>query len=278
MFNEPLISIVTISYQAEAAIGKTINSVLIQTYRNIEYIFKDGDSKDNTNEIINQYEKLLHNRGIRTKHIVNKDSGIYDAMNQSLKYCEGKYILFLNADDELYSADVLQDIFSSEFDYGNADIIYGDADFIDAPLHFLWKGDLSVTKDKCPFCHQSSFVEKQWMITHPFDETLQITADYDFIYKSLIEGADFCYVDIIISKFYRGGISGTHLVKDRKEHRRVQLRYNEKEEHRIDRTIKYILILAESYIQELIFKIISPKLCTWLRHWNKKRKMNLIRD
>lgn len=273
----PLISVVTVSYQAENTIEKTIKSVLYQTYSNIEYIFKDGVSKDNTNNIIDKYEIALKDRGINTKHIISKDTGIYNAMNQSLKYCEGKYIIFLNADDEFYCDSTLKDIFDSTFQYGDADIIYGDADFVDPPLHFLWKGNMNIVKERCPFCHQSSFVKTQWIARHPFDETLYIVADYDFIYRSFIEKASFCYVDQIISKFNRGGVSGTRLVKNRWEHRTVQLRYNEKEERKMLRRLKFLLILLNAYAQEIFFKVVPLKVSAKIRHMNKKRKMSLIR-
>lgn len=272
----PLISIVTVSYQAEGTIDKTIKSVLCQTYSNIEYVFKDGDSKDNTNKIIEEYKLILHDRGIHTEHIISKDTGIYNAMNQALEYCKGQYIIFLNADDELYSENVLTDVFHSDFQYKDADIIYGDTDFIDTPLHFLWKGNIGIIKDKCPFCHQSSFVKTQWMVQHPFDETLRITADYDFIYKSFYEDAVFCYINLIISKFHRGGVSGTKLVQDRREHRMVQLRYNRNEEIKMSRKLKFALILLNAYVQETIFDIIPPGLCAKIRHMNKKRKMYLL--
>ena len=276
MSGEPLISIVTVSYQAESTIEKTIQSVLNQTYRNIEYIFKDGGSVDATNSIIKRYEKMLHKRGIPTKHIVGADRGVYNAMNQALIHCNGQYVMFLNADDMLYCENVLQDIFSIDFGNDYPEIIYGDVDFVDEALHFLWKGDMSVISKKSPFCHQSSLVKKQWMVERPFDETLQIAADYDLIYKSFTEKAVFFYVNIIVARVNRGGISGRYLVRDRIESRKVKLRYNGGEERSLSKKCQYILILASACVQEILFKILPSKVCTQIRHMNKKRKMKSI--
>lgn len=276
MSSEPLISIVTVSYQAELTIEKTIQSVLNQTYGNIEYIFKDGGSVDATNAIIKRYEKMLHKRGIHTKHIVGADRGVYHAMNQALMHCNGQYVMFLNADDTLYCDSVLQDIFSIDFGKDHPDIIYGDAVFVDESLHFLWKGNINNIKNKSPFCHQSSFVKRQWMVERPFDETLQITADYDFVYKSFIEKAVFFYVNTIVAKVNRGGISGRYLVRDRIESRKVRLRYNGKEERSLSKKCQYILVLASACVQEILFKILPSQVCTQIRHMNKKRKMKSI--
>lgn len=271
----PLISVVTVSYQAELTIEKTIKSVCNQSYQNIEYVFKDGESKDDTNTIIKRYRIELENRGIETKHIIGKDTGIYNAMNQALKYCKGDYILFLNADDTLYSNTILQEIFDGKVMQDEADIIYGDTDFVDDSMHFLWKGDMSVLKDKCPFCHQSSFVKRSWMMKHLFDETLRISADYDFIFKSYMDQATFFYVEKIISQFNRGGMSGVHLVENRKEHRKVQLRYNPDEGTYL-RELLYKIKLINAFMQEKFFMYIPHSFCTKIRHFSKKRKMRVL--
>ncbi len=276
MLNEPLISVVTVSYRAEKTIEKTIKSVLNQSYQNIQYVLKDGMSDDRTNLIINKYEQNFFSRGVSVKHIVEPDHGIYNAMNQALKYCEGEYVIFLNADDVFYSDNILEEIFSADADYCGADIIYGDADFVDGEMHFWWKGDINTVKEKCPFCHQSSFVKTSWMRAHLFDENLMITADYDFIYKSYIEKAKFYYVNIIISQFMRGGASGKYLVKDRIEHRAVQLRYG-KNETSINRYLKYYIRITSAFLQEILFKYLPESFCVRLRQFSKKKKMRLVK-
>ena len=75
------ISVVTVCFNADAEIEKTMRSVLEQDYCKMEYIIKDGGSADRTNELIRNYQPLFKKKGITLKHIISKDNGIYDAMN-----------------------------------------------------------------------------------------------------------------------------------------------------------------------------------------------------
>ena len=96
MLEVPKISIITVVFNGESLIERTIKSVLEQTFASIEYIIVDGLSNDGTLSIAKQYSSSI------TKIISEKDHGIYDAMNKGLKMATGNYILFLNAGDELY--------------------------------------------------------------------------------------------------------------------------------------------------------------------------------
>ena len=93
-------SIITVSYNSEKTIERTINSVLNQSFKNYEYIIVDGASKDKTNEIINQYKEKFKG-GIT--HISEPDKGIYDAMNKGIALAKGKVIGLLNSDDYYFN-------------------------------------------------------------------------------------------------------------------------------------------------------------------------------
>src|SRR5665647_3569319 len=90
------ISIITVAYNSASTIRDTIESVLAQTYQNIEYILVDGDSYDNTLEIIKEYEPMF---GGRIRWVSAKDKGIYDAMNNGLAIVTGDVVAILNSDD-----------------------------------------------------------------------------------------------------------------------------------------------------------------------------------
>ena len=92
-YQNPLISIITVCYNAEGTIEQTIRSVLNQTYKNIEYIIIDGFSTDNTLNIIERYKDSI------AMVVSERDQGIYDAMNKGLSLAKGCFIGFLNADD-----------------------------------------------------------------------------------------------------------------------------------------------------------------------------------
>ena len=110
MVNEMKISVVTVAFNEEKNIGKTIESVLNQTSNAIEYIICDGKSTDRTVERANSYKERFAKKGI--EYIVNseKDSGIYDGMNKGIDIATGDYIFFLNAGDWFYSDKIIEEI------------------------------------------------------------------------------------------------------------------------------------------------------------------------
>lgn len=106
MKSEPLVTVITVSYNCKEMIEKTILSVLSQTYPKIEYIIIDGGSTDGTLDIIRKYESRID------KWISEADNGIYDAMNKGISIASGKWLNFMNAGDVFYNNTVVADIFS----------------------------------------------------------------------------------------------------------------------------------------------------------------------
>jgi glycosyltransferase involved in cell wall biosynthesis len=113
------VSIITVTYNAADTLGATIQSVLDQTYTNIEFIIIDGNSSDGTVEIIKGFNSRL------AFWSSEKDRGIYDAMNKGIAAATGDWIYFLGADDVLINNTVLAEIQESlnseevDFLYGN---------------------------------------------------------------------------------------------------------------------------------------------------------------
>lgn len=101
------ISIITATYNSEKTIKDTIESILKQTYTNYEHIIVDGLSKDNTMQIIKEYEGKYNGK---LKYVNEKDSGLYDAMNKGIKMATGDIIGILNSDDIYAHEDVLKEI------------------------------------------------------------------------------------------------------------------------------------------------------------------------
>lgn len=113
------VSIITVCYNSEAFIKDAIESVLNQTYQNIEYIIVDGGSKDNTISIIENYKDKI------AKFISEPDNGIYDAMNKGINMATGDIVGILNSDDFYNSNQVIENIVNS-FNVKSIDAIYGD--------------------------------------------------------------------------------------------------------------------------------------------------------
>lgn len=174
----PLISIVTITFNAERVLKSTLESVSSQTFENYEHIIVDGQSTDNTLLIAKQYAnpKLeIHSK---------KDNGIYHGMNRGLKYARGKYILFLNAGDRLASANTLSKY--AEAAKENPDIIYGDTVIVNEKGEILRPRHLSAPdvltyasyKRGMLICHQAFMVRKE--IAPEYRHDLKLSADYDW--------------------------------------------------------------------------------------------------
>ena len=120
------VSIITATYNSAKTLKDTIESVLHQTYPEIEYIIVDGASTDNTTDIIRQYEPLF---GKKMKWISEKDKGIYDAMNKGIQMATGDVVGTLNSDDYFTANDVVEHLMRELADT-SLDAIYGDIHFI----------------------------------------------------------------------------------------------------------------------------------------------------
>ena len=128
------ISIVTTTFNSGATVAETFDSVLAQTYKDIDYIVVDGASTDNTLDIIKRYEPLF---GGRMRWISGKDTGVYDAMNKGLAMAVGDVIGFLNSDDFFTSKDCLQ-VVNDNLSADDLDAIYGN-------IHYVNSDDLKTT-------------------------------------------------------------------------------------------------------------------------------------
>lgn len=118
-----MISIITSTYNSQDTIARTIESVLTQTYKDIEYIIVDGSSSDDTIEIIRKYEPLFEGR---MRCVSEPDNGIYDAFNKGIKMANGDIVGILNSDDHFTANDILECVVNNIDGY---DAVYADVHF-----------------------------------------------------------------------------------------------------------------------------------------------------
>lgn len=216
------ITIITVVFNAEKLLERTIQSVLAQTYPSIEYIVIDGASTDGTLRIIQKYEDHIH------QVISERDNGIYDAMNKGLARASGNYVLFLNAGDELYAPTTLEQVFAVAT---NADVYYGNTQVINEqgkvlgdrrhapPLHLTWRSfstGMSVS-------HQS-FIAKRSLCEH-YNVDYRIAADIDWVIAVLKKSKSIVNTHQYISKFLEGGTSAQTRSLALKERFRILLKY-----------------------------------------------------
>ena len=222
---KPLLSIVTVSYNAAGEIGKTIDSVEAQTWADFEYLFIDGASKDDTVAKIEAHRAAFAERGISFRVISEPDKGIYDAMNKAIALAEGQWVLMLNAGDILAGEYVLERVFRAVPE--EAHVLYGHVIVREAkgsrlfyrkvpakPLDFLDVG--------MPFCHQSVFVRREVLAANPFNTRYRIVADYDQFLRIRNGGGVFAPVDVYVSVFDNAGVSMRHPLKTLQEYDQVR--------------------------------------------------------
>ncbi len=193
MKNNPLISVVTISYNAVATIEQTILSVIYQTYKNIEYIIIDGGSTDGTVDIIKKYSDRI------SYWVSEPDKGIYDAMNKGIDKASGEWINFMNCGDSFYSKDIIKDIFKLS-NYNDIDILYGDRISVYSfGTLYQMPNQLSYMDKFFPIFHQSTFIRYSIMKEMKYDLNFKISADYKFFYNAYHKGCRFEYINIPFS-------------------------------------------------------------------------------
>lgn len=176
--NSPLISIVTGVLNAATTIERTIQSVIGQTYSNIEYIIIDGGSNDGTIDIIKKYSDHI------SYWVSEPDKGIYDAMNKGIERAKGEWINFMNAGDLFCTNETVTQI--SQHITSILNIIYGDTLLkYNNNLTNKYKKakEFESIKYNIPFCHQSVFVQTELMKKMKFDLTYHYASDYDFFLK-----------------------------------------------------------------------------------------------
>ena len=207
------VTIITATFNSSKTIQDTILSLESQTYNNIEYIIVDGNSKDNTLEIINEYSTRV------STVICEPDKGIYDALNKGISAATGDVIGFLHSDDILAYPDAITDIVS-KFSEGNFDAVYADLEYVsqDNTNHVVrkWKsGNYNVSKLKYGWMppHPSFYMKRsryiEWGV---FNLNYKISADYDSLLRYLwVHKAKAVYLPRVLTKMRVGGISNRSL-------------------------------------------------------------------
>ena len=164
----PRVSIITVTYNAEPLLERTLQSVLAQRYADKEIVVVDGQSSDGTVAVIKRHAAAIQS------WISEPDKGIYDAMNKGVRMATGDWILFMNAGDTFASDDVFQCLFDA-VDPAQADVIYGD----------VVKGGVVKAAPRqyrlyhrMLFCHQSVLTRRSCLLDTPFDIRHRLSADF----------------------------------------------------------------------------------------------------
>lgn len=211
------ISLITIVFNGQKHIEKTILSVIEQAYSPLEYVIIDGGSTDGTLDIIRKYEQHI------SFWSSGPDKGIYDALNKGLKQVKGDLIGFVNSDDWL-EPNALKEVAQG---YQKDKIIYGNVRF--------WKNgkELNVSNsdhtrliEGMTMAHPAVFVPRSLYDRYgEFKTGFRIAADYEMMVRFFVNKVDFVQVGKVLSNMNIGGVSHTHWLEAIKEDLRIRNSY-----------------------------------------------------
>jgi len=211
----PKVSIITVVYNGADSIGKTIESVIAQTFTDLEYIVIDGGSKDATVDVIKKYEQ--HIKIWRSE----KDKGVYDAMNKGAKLAAGEWLFFLNSGDCLVNKDVLTDFFKNEKQFEHALIAYGDIQLIYPENILLRQNERNPGYES--ICHQAQFVKRNYFLErNGFNISYKIYGDFDFQRRAFLDKkVNLQHVPVTVASYENVGLSSKPFYHYVKEYLRV---------------------------------------------------------
>lgn len=208
------ISIITVSYNSANTIRDTFNSVLSQTYEDIEYIVVDGASKDTTVDITKEYEPRFNGK---MRWISEPDKGLYDAMNKGIAMATGEYIGILNSDDMYSNNDIVKQLVRAIITT-NTDAVYGDVRYVD------WYDTNKTVRHYSSKVFKRSLMRLGFMPAHPtfickrriyekygaFDTSFKIAADFEHLLRLIyVHNITTHYVSLDCVVMREGGVSSS---------------------------------------------------------------------
>ncbi len=214
MAENPLVSVITVVRNDAAGLECTLKSVRSQDYPNVEYVVVDGASTDGTPDVLERCTAEI-------SHWVSEpDHGIYEAMNKGVRLATGEYVCFMNAGDTFASSDVITRMFvpppRAELAWGDCIIHSARGEEYDRARDVLRKLHFQMTVS-----HQSMFTRRAVLLERPYDESLRIAADYDFLCERLLAGASWEYRPLPVSRINDTGVSARVFRTSISEKRRI---------------------------------------------------------
>lgn len=226
---EPLFSIVTVCRNAAESLWITASSVLSQNipeHFSVEYVIVDGTSSDATPQILKRIAETC-GQSVRLRYESAPDGGLYDAMNKGTRMASGLLLCFLNAGDIFAQNDVLARVAEMQR-AKQADVYYGS---VIKKLNFglveTKPRPLETLHRKMAFCHQSAFIRRETLITHPYNLDYRLTADYEFFYYCYRSGKVMYDMGFPVAVFEsENGASSRNRLRMNKEYARINGRYS----------------------------------------------------
>lgn len=210
--SSPFFSIIIPTYQSERTIESCLNSILAQSFGSFEVIIQDGQSSDNTCDLVRAFDDA------RLRLFSEKDNGVYHAMNRAIDKLSGNWVLFLGSDDRLYANETLEMLkffldsaTSADLVYGNV-IMAGDSHWIKDGEVYMGETNPAILFDK-NLCQQSILYNRRIFDKgERYDPKYPVLADFDLNLRCFAR-YQIAYTPQIVSVYYTGGLSSTAMDK-----------------------------------------------------------------
>ena len=242
-FNKPLVSVITVVLNGEKYLEDAIQSVLRQSYDNVEYIVIDGGSTDGTLDILKKYDDQMD------YWVSEADDGIADAFNKGISLCAGDVIGIINADD-WYELDAIEKV----VERGNRPAVFcGNVQYWDrSKKEYIFTTNIHGLPKEMTVNHPATFVSASiYQKYGVFDTKYRYAMDYELLLRFYAMGADFVKIDSVLSNMRLAGLSDTCRAESYRDVRLAKIQYGES------------FVKAYSYnVWQLLRKIVSRLLTT----------------
>lgn len=262
------LTIITIAYNNLGGLRKTAKSVLSPKFRDFEWIIVDGASNDGTQDYLLEIRKQWQGKPEYLQIISEPDKGIYNAMNKGICLAHGEYCLFLNSEDYLYAADVLNKIYPPRPVF---DIFYGNYYTSDGVLHYgtdmeevttLYFVDYTIHHTGCAFIRRALFDKYGF-----YDEELKIVSDWKWFAQVVgFNNVSLGHIDVVLSVYDNTGVSSIQIEQRTMERNKVKeelfpkrlIRDYERYYELVDEKLKSERQIRESYSYRLGAFLLKP--------------------
>ena len=249
--NQLLVTVITVSLNSEKTIAGTIESVLAQTYGNIEYIVVDGASKDNTVNVAKGYKAVFDAKEGRSLKIVSEpDKGMYDALNKGAAMAHGELVGQINADDR-YEPDAVETMVKL-YEKESYDAAWGSLNMLSPKGNWVKHAKIGKLWTTTGWCHPAMFSRREVLLTHPYPLE-SMYDDWDYITGLHHEGKKIVTTDKVISNFSFGEGGMSTKKGFREIRKRVNITYGIYKKHGMSRFFwlyRWVYEIVKSIVSE----------------------------
>jgi len=248
---QPTVTVITPSWNSVEFIERTICSIVNQTYKNIEFIVVDGGSTDGTLDVLKRYAKNI------SWMVSEKDNGMYHAINKGLARASGEIVAYLNSDD-IYYPNTISEVVTSFSEHPEADLIYGNLDFINAKDRIMYNqiypnfsAKNFVNANYCMIGQPASFWRSSLLKKIVgFDDSFKMVADFDFFVRAGTVG-NLMHINKTLAAFRVHEKSLTS--------RQLQLNFSEIKLMRVKHGVAYnsLAHIISRFMYDVYFKLIN---------------------